>query len=290
MKYPLRFCMVLLASAQISAQTSQAAVTDGENTKRFEVVSIRPAQRSSFPPNIDEEDPCSASQLRRSGRTLSGNATTMYSLIALAHNPWKQSNACEYSTRSALISGGPAWIKSDRYAIQAVLPEGMETAAFEALQSLLQATLADRFGLVVRRGARDLPVYLIELDQDESTMRRRMGESLSAKHPNSDPRYGRGVFSAYPRGQDGGRYVSIAFNRQSLTNAAQRLVGAAERPVFDDTGLTGEFDFVLEYDPTGVLRPTLFTAVREQLGLRLVPSRRPIDVLVVERAERPSAN
>jgi uncharacterized protein (TIGR03435 family) len=60
--------------------------------------------------------------------------------------------------------------------------------------------------------------------------------------------------------------------------------------VFDRTGLPGQFDFVLEYDETGVLRPTMVTAIREQLGLRLQPGRAPIDALVIERAVFPSAN
>ena len=58
----------------------------------------------------------------------------------------------------------------------------------------------------------------------------------------------------------------------------------------DRTDLAGEFDFVLEYDETGALRPTMVTAMREQLGLRLQPGRAPVDVIVVERAVQPSAN
>lgn len=98
------------------------------------------------------------------------------------------------------------------------------------------------------------------------------------------------IYSSYPTGQDGGRYVSIAFKRQTMTRLGQRLSSAAQRPVVDRTGLAGEFDFILEYDENGVLRPTLVTAIREQLGLRLQPSRAPVDVLVVEQAQRPREN
>jgi uncharacterized protein (TIGR03435 family) len=80
------------------------------------------------------------------------------------------------------------------------------------------------------------------------------------------------------------------FKRQRMNQLTQRLASAAERPVVDRTGLAGEFDFILEYDEGGAHRPTLSTALREQLGLRLQPSRGPVDVLVVERAERPSGN
>ena len=75
-----------------------------------------------------------------------------------------------------------------------------------------------------------------------------------------------------------------------MNQLTQRLAGLAERPVVDRTGLAGEFDFILEYDESGARRPALTTALREQLGLRLQPSRGPVDVLVIERAERPSGN
>jgi len=73
-----------------------------------------------------------------------------------------------------------------------------------------------------------------------------------------------------------------------MTRLAQRLGTTAQRPVLDQTGLPGDFDYILEFDDGGVSRPTLFTALQEQLGLRLQPSRTPIDVLVIESAERPT--
>src|SRR5687767_15279506 len=95
---------------------------------RLEVVSIRPADRAQFPPNIDEEDPCSSAQIQRKGRTVTGTATTLYSLIASAYNPWRHPAACTYATRWDLLSGGPGWVKSQRYAIQALLPDTVSVA------------------------------------------------------------------------------------------------------------------------------------------------------------------
>jgi uncharacterized protein (TIGR03435 family) len=265
----------------------------------FDVVSIKPADPSQFPSNIDEEDPCSATRLQRTGRALSGGAVTLYSLIALAYNPWQQSNGCAFAVRSNLISGGPGWIRTQRYAVQAVMPVDADADGYERLQAtgddvgvqrMLQTMLAERFALAVRRETRELPVYFMELDEDLTTSQRRMSRSLSANQSNASSRYGQGIFSSYPTSSDGGRYVSIAFNRQSMTQVAQRLGSAAQRPVFDRTGLGGAFDFVLEYDETGAARPTLFTAARDQLGLRLRSGRAPVTALVVDRAERPSAN
>ena len=262
---------------------------------KFEVVSIRPADRAQFPPNIDEEDPCSAAQVQQKGRTVTGTATTLYSLIASAYNPWQHTAACTYATRWDLLSGGPDWIKSQRYAIQALLPDSAGAQAPNPfadanVQRMFQAMLAERFRLVVRQETRDRMVYFIEVDQSATVMQQRMKQSLSAGHRGSDSKYGAGIYSAYPTGPDGGRYVSIAFNRQSIARLASRLSTAAQGPVFDRTGLAGEFDFVLEYDETGVLRPTMVTAMREQLGLRLQPGRAPVDVIVVESAVQPSAN
>jgi len=69
---------------------------------------------------------------------------------------------------------------------------------------------------------------------------------------------------------------------------AQRLGTVAERLVLDRTGIAGEFDFILEFDESGVPRPTLVTAIQEQLGLKLQSSREPVEVLVVERADIPT--
>ena len=73
-----------------------------------------------------------------------------------------------------------------------------------------------------------------------------------------------------------------------MSRLAQRLATTAQRPVLDQTGLPGDFDFILEFDDGGVSRPTLFTALQEQLGLRLQASRAPIDALVIDSAERPT--
>ena len=90
----------------------------------------------------------------------------------------------------------------------------------------------------------------------------------------------------------GGRIV-VRSTRGNIGRLVEILSRYTDRLVFDDTSLTGEFDFTLEWlqDPgADVAGPTLFTALREQLGLRLVSTRRAIPVIVVDHLERPSAN
>ena len=278
---------VMLGAGQLSAQSPA-----------FEVFSIKPSSRDLFPPNIDEEDPCSAALLRLTGRTLSVGTTTLQALIAIAYNPWKQfAGACGYATKYDLISGAPNWFRSDRYAIQALLPETVDPLSYPRLltgeapdlQRMLQAALAERFNLIIRPAKKELPVYLLVVDQSASIAQKRIAQSRTAGQGIPE-RYADGIYSSYPTAADGGRFISIMFKRQRMNQLTQRLASAAERPVIDRTGLAGQFDFILEYDESGAHRPTLSTALREQLGLRLQPSRGPVDVLVVERAERPSGN
>jgi uncharacterized protein (TIGR03435 family) len=153
---------------------------------------------------------------------------------------------------------------------------------------MLQAMLAERFKLDVRREKKEMPVYLLSVSDTSSVTLRRLAASTSAQ-PIPE-RFGQGIFSSYPTGQDGKRYTSVSFKRQSMSRLAQRLGTVAERLVLDRTGIAGEFDFILEFDESGVPRPTLVTAIQEQLGLKLQSSREPVEVLVVERAEIPTPN
>lgn len=277
----------ILCATHVSAQPA-----------RFEVVSIKPSSHDLYPPNIDEEDPCSSAVPRLTGRQLSSGTTTLYALIALAYNPWKQSGgACTFAIRSSLVSGGPAWLKSQRHSVQMLFPENSDTAAYERLlttgeapdvQRMLQTMLAERFDLALRRLTREMPVYLLTVADTASASQRRMAASTSAQA--IPERFGPGINTSYPAGAEGKRYTSMAFKKQSMSRLAQRLGTAAQRPVLDRTGITGEFDFILEFDESGFLRPTLVTAIQEQLGLKLQPTRAPVDVIVVERARMPTAN
>ena len=269
-----------------------------QTTPLFEAVSIKPTDPSRFPANLDLEDPCDDATVRPNGRRLTADSTTLYALIALAYNPWKHATgACSLARMADLIIGGPDWMKSSRYVLQAVLPEGMTATAFDGLgigeatdvQRMLQAMLADRFRLTIRRSSKDLPVYSLQLDESANGVRARFASSMAGSQV-APARFGAGIFSSYPSDPDGHPYTSITFRQQPLLRVVQRLASPAQRPVVDQTGLNGEFDFVLEFDETGVLRPVLVTAIREQLGLALKPAFGTMEALIVERAERPTAD
>jgi uncharacterized protein (TIGR03435 family) len=301
---PRRIAFVVLltiAQTPAQAQREEAPRVSQDGRLAFEVVSITPVGRNELPAGIDEENPCSGAMPLTTGRTLDGRASTPYALIVLAYNPWKHAQrACELATTSDLIAGGPEWIKSARYAVRALFPEGADSASYERLlntgegtdaQRRLQAMLESRFNLTLRRETRQMPVYLLTVDQSVSAAQAKMAQSTKTGFAISEKLRALGsIVTSFLPGADGSRYVSISFTRQPVVRLAQRLATAAQRPVLDRTGLEGAFDFILEYDDSGVSRPTVFTALREQLGLKVEPSRAPVDVLVIEQIQRPSAN
>lgn len=291
----------LPAAARSTLPGSSARSQEAGPGRTFEVVSIKPLRPESYPPGIDLENPCSGALPMQSGRTLVGRASTLYALIALAYNPWQHApRACDHATTSDLISGGPDWIKSERFAIEALLPADADLASYQRLlntgdardvQQMLQTVLEQRFKLKLRRELKEIPVYLMTLDQTAGVAEARMAQSRKAGHAIAENLQAmESIFTTQPTAPDGTRYVSVWFGKQPLARLANRLATGAQRPVLDRTGLAGTFDFILEYDNSGQARPTLFTALREQLGLRLQASRAPIEALVVEQAERPSEN
>jgi uncharacterized protein (TIGR03435 family) len=178
---------------------------------------------------------------------------------------------------------GPGWIDSDRYDLEAKV-SGEAPASHVQLRIMLQRLLADRFSLSVRRESKQMPVFMLEAAKGESRL-------LPSKRPDSPV-----VFRVFQRRQ-------ITAENAPLENLTETLTWVIGRPVLDRTGLEGSFDYKLEWLPDEAQvrsleappesegnEPSLETALREQLGLRLVSRKGPVEVIVVERAERPKAN
>lgn len=203
-----------------------------------------------------------------------------------------------YGIRDFQLSGGPGWMTSDRYDIEA-RPENSESpseyseqAAYARLRERLRTLLAERFQLVVRTEVKELPSYSLVIAK---------GGSRLKETPPDGPRRG--------LRRDRGLLLSIGAPLDHLVHALSDMLG---RPVVDETGLAGKrFDFELKYaeepemsrggvglkpgappsdeasDPSS---PSVFTAIQSQLGLKLEAKKGPADFLVVERAEKPSPN
>jgi uncharacterized protein (TIGR03435 family) len=218
---------------------------------------------------------------------------------------------CDVLTKVGLLSGGPDWIRTDVWDIVASIPEGTfsSTPALTdpVLQQMLRTMLLERFGLVVRREMRDVPVYLLRVGEDGPKF-----NGPSPRATNSDPSRGPVMMLLGPDGKptpaanlppppDGAISVigGFRFGARNVTTTfwANYLFGLDGRPVLDRTGLTGRYDFHYE-DPAGRPRGlavlpnpgSLDRAVVKAMGFELEESLAPYDVWVIERAERPTEN
>lgn len=187
-----------------------------------------------------------------------------------------------------LIVGVPSWADSDAYDIEAKVAAS-DLPAFHKLlpmqrNPMLQPLLAERFHLVAHFETRTLPAYALVVSKD--------GPKLKEIQP--------GILSnglKDPGGADTtrDRITATGISAQAIAHMLQMQLG---RPVVDRTGLTGNYSFTLKFAPIqsaassdgDSVAPSLFTAVQEQLGLRLEPVKAPVQVLVVDHIEKPSEN
>lgn len=185
-----------------------------------------------------------------------------------------------YGIHPTQIVGAPDWVKNAQYDIEGKTNTTGEPNLSQQ-QEMLQKLLADRFGLKFHRDKRELPVYAIRIAKG--------GPKLTpAAHPDAQP------------DQDGGGHgteADLGFTSFSMPDLAMGLqFFVHDRPIVDQTGLPGSYDFKLRYtyDEANATDanapPGLFTAIQEQLGLKLEPVKAPIDVFVLDHVERPSAN
>jgi len=217
-----------------------------------------------------------------------------------------------YNVQNFEISGGPAWINSDGYDIEAKAADS--NIGIEQLRPMLQTLLEDRFRLMIHREAKEVPVYALMAGKNGPKLPQANEKGCVAFGPNSPPppppAPGQpfaapptpcGGFMQGPNRLEGGK-VSM----EQFVGALSRILG---RPVIDKTGFTGTFDVHLEFTPEGTALmggglgppgglapgfdtsgPSIFTAVQDQLGLRLESQKGPAELLVIDHAEKASEN
>ena len=208
-----------------------------------------------------------------------------------------------YGVQAYQVVGGPAWLTTDGYDIEAK-PEG-EVGNAE-MRLMLQSLLADRFQLAVHRETRERPVYVLAAAKGEFHPPAPKDDCATAA-PGAPPTPG-----AFPCGRVGinGAPTGLEMNgrKAPMAEFVRILAMLVGHPVIDHTGYSSEFDIHLTFTPDESLeglpapppgappmpsdpsRPTLFGALQEQMGLKLSASKGPVEVLVVDRAERPTAN
>jgi uncharacterized protein (TIGR03435 family) len=200
--------------------------------------------------------------------------------------------AAAYDVSPQAISGGPSWVETERYEILAKAP-GDARPNLNQQMAMLRALLADRFKLTIHRERKEMSVYALTVAKGGSKLK------ASTVSPDATPEGPPALaFVVTPAAlRLPARYASM----DEFASLLQR--SALERPVVDQTGLTGRYDFDLEFavDETlfggalgkGLDNPTapgLFAALQEQLGLKLEATRGPVSAIVIDHAERASEN
>lgn len=202
------------------------------------------------------------------------------------------------------IVGGPGWIGSESYLIQATLPAGtpnysltqfMDGAA-AGIYPMLEALLRERFAFKYHRETRELPAFVLTLDRSGHKLKPTEAKMIS--RPDGTQRLERSMQFMPFNGANGQRMLRLKVVNLTLAELAEKLSSMLNRPVVDQTGLPGGFDFEMEYaaDPDNLrpgaelTGPELFTALHEQAGLRLESTRSPVEVVVIDHIERPSKN
>jgi uncharacterized protein (TIGR03435 family) len=192
-----------------------------------------------------------------------------------------------YGVEKFQVSGGPAWIDVDRYSIEARPPASSELSKFSPTNPktpppqeellMLQALLADRFQLKLHRETKEGTVLTLV---------------ITSKGPKLQPPKNRDdrplVSSGFDNDVEGKRLYYLQGHNATMPLLAQRLAGLLGRPVHDDTGLAASFDFKFNFDEDET-HATMVAAI-QQLGLKLEAKKAPIETLVVDHAEKPSAN
>jgi uncharacterized protein (TIGR03435 family) len=210
-----------------------------------------------------------------------------------------------YYVQDYQLSGISDWMDKERYDVEAKMDPSVADALSKlspaelklARQQMLQSLLAERFNLKVHRETKDGPVYFLTVGKNGPKLQDAKTGNVLAVNADGTPARG--------RMQLGPGSKTFAWST-SMKSLADSLAGQIARPVLDKTGLTGIYDFTLDWvpdapppsspdAPNGVALPgvpgaSLFTALQEQLGLKLEPGKSPIEIIVIDHVERPSGN
>jgi bla regulator protein blaR1 len=279
----------------LAAATTAPRLHAGQRLPSFEVASIKPNRSADMKSGIQTQP----------GGRFTATHVTLRELIRYA-----------YQLHDFQIGGGPGWLGSDRFDVVAKADDGGANP-FESDkgggpsrgQVMLRALLADRFKLEAHTESRELPIYALTLSRNDGPQLRRSSRDCGAA--GSDGRAQSGKPPALAEAPPCEMRVypgTILAGGTTLAQLAEALSSEVGRIVRDRTGLTARFEFTLRWTPDQIPQgfdrkaaaiglpaidadgPSLFTAMREQLGLKVDSSRGPVDVLVIDRAERPTDN
>jgi bla regulator protein blaR1 len=245
--------MGVIALASLTGAWGQSS------SQAFEVASVKPSRSGGGESNFDS----------RPGGRLTATNVSLRELIRLA-----------FGVRDYQIARAPGWIDTARYDIDAKTGSA-GNAGDKDISPLLRHLLADRFRLTAHRETRELRVYALAVGKN--------GPRLIAHNDGSGARTRTGC-------------GHLAGTRLTMDVLATVLSRQFECDVLNRTGLAGKYDFELDWTPEAgpcataaesgepSVRPSIFTALQEQLGLKLESTMGPIEVLIIDHVEKPSGN
>jgi len=179
-----------------------------------------------------------------------------------------------YGVKDFQVSRGPKWADSESYDAYDIVakPAAGVTLNRSQLKVALQALLADRFRLKIHREIKDLPMYSLVVAKNGP----KLTKNIDAPGPEA----------TMGSGQLKGSKISMSI-------LAGMLAQLLDRTVRDDTGISGDFDVKLDWTPDQTANmdgPSIFSALQEQLGLKLNAQKGPVEMIIIDGAKRPSAN
>ena len=269
------------------------------NAPEFEVASVKPADTRDQGPSASLPGPVAEIVGFEGGPGSRDPGRIYYHGVSL-----KMLLARAYKLKPDQILG-PGWLGSERYTIEAKLPAGTDT---DRLQLMLQKLLEERFRITLHRETKETPVYRLKVAKNGPKLK--PAEDLPHYESEDERREAQRekVMEGMARLQaavEASRRTGIRTNnrrfrlaRATTAKFAEALSGNLDRPVKDMTQLKGEYSFELEWTPDNQIRSddtslqvSIFTAIQEQLGLKLEPGNEAIEILVIDKADKtPSAN
>lgn len=183
-----------------------------------------------------------------------------------------------YGVQNTQLDGGPDWFNTTRFDFVAKA-EGNPTT--EEMRLMLRAMLVDRFKLAFHTETREIPVYALTRARPDA----KLGPKLS---PSSDTNCGAPADGKPRRCEFDVRFGNVHGHGMPMELLTTTLAGFTGRIVIDRTGVTGPVDFDLTWTPPDAGGISVFTAIEEQLGLKLEPTRAPVGIMVIDRAEKPT--
>jgi uncharacterized protein (TIGR03435 family) len=282
---------IVANTMQVSAQAQSSSVS---SAYEYEVATIFPSKPGG-----------NAVGLLPSPNGLIARNATLQMLVTSA-----------YGVQNYQVSGGPSWFTSDLYDIDAKIDASVADALQKlsiaerttARQQMLQKLLTERFRLTIRRETTEGPVYSLVITKSGSKLTQAKSGDTYANGLHDRDGHARGAGSEFI-GVNAGA-LTLTGQAVPITNLIRLLARYVDRPIFDKTGLTGDFDFFLQFTANqGSLQasggtgssgppqassdtnaPYLLAAIQEQLGLKLESGKGPVEMIVIDHVEKPSGN